>query len=255
MERCSSDFSRGFLRGLFDSDGSVQGTQRKGVSIRLAQNDTAALEATQRMLHRLGIVSTIYRTRRAAGPRPMPDGRGGTKTYWCEANHELVVANDNAGQFAELVGFSDDDKASRLATLLSSYQRKPNRERFVARIDAIVENGMAEVYDCQIPGINCFDADGFHAHNCGEQPLPPYGACLLGSINLARLVRDPFEETAALDLDALDALTTTAVRMLDNAIDASHFALEAQRQEALAKRRIGLGVTGLGDALIQCRAR
>jgi len=90
---------------------------------------------------------------------------------------------------------------------------------------------------------------------CGEQPLPPYGACLLGSINLARLVRGPFEETAALDLDALDALTTTAVRMLDNAIDASNFALEAQRQEALAKRRIGLGVTGLGDALIQCRAR
>ena len=90
---------------------------------------------------------------------------------------------------------------------------------------------------------------------CGEQPLPPYGACLLGSINLARLVRDPFEETAALDLDALDALTTTAVRLLDNAIDASNFPLEAQRQEALAKRRIGLGVTGLGDALIQCRAR
>jgi ribonucleoside-diphosphate reductase alpha chain len=90
---------------------------------------------------------------------------------------------------------------------------------------------------------------------CGEQPLPPYGACLLGSINLARLVREPFEETAALDLDALDALTTTAVRMLDNAIDVSNFALEAQRQEALAKRRIGLGVTGLGDALIQCRAR
>ena len=90
---------------------------------------------------------------------------------------------------------------------------------------------------------------------CGEQPLPPYGACLLGSINLARLVRDPFEENAALDLDALDALTTIAVRMLDNAIDASNFALEAHRQEALAKRRIGLGITGLGDALIQCRTR
>ncbi|MCH9020021.1 MAG: adenosylcobalamin-dependent ribonucleoside-diphosphate reductase [Proteobacteria bacterium] len=90
---------------------------------------------------------------------------------------------------------------------------------------------------------------------CGEQPLPPYGACLLGSVNLARLVNAPFEAEAALDLDALDALVRTAVRMLDNAIDVSKFPLEAQAQEARAKRRMGLGVTGLADALIMCNAR
>jgi ribonucleoside-diphosphate reductase alpha chain len=90
---------------------------------------------------------------------------------------------------------------------------------------------------------------------CGEQPLPPYGACLLGSINLAKLVRNPFAEDAHLDLDALAGLTATAVRMLDNAIDVSRFPLEAQRQEAIAKRRIGLGVTGLADALIFCRVK
>jgi len=90
---------------------------------------------------------------------------------------------------------------------------------------------------------------------CGEQPLPPYGACLLGSINLAKLVRNPFAENAHLDLEALSSLTATAVRMLDNAIEVSRFPLDAQRQEAEAKRRIGLGVTGLADALIFCRAR
>jgi ribonucleoside-diphosphate reductase alpha chain len=90
---------------------------------------------------------------------------------------------------------------------------------------------------------------------CGEQPLPPYGACLLGSINLAKLVKNPFAEDAHLDLEALSSLTATAVRMLDNAIDVSRFPLDAQRQEAKAKRRIGLGVTGLADALIFCRAR
>ncbi|MCH7929437.1 MAG: adenosylcobalamin-dependent ribonucleoside-diphosphate reductase [Proteobacteria bacterium] len=90
---------------------------------------------------------------------------------------------------------------------------------------------------------------------CGEQPLPPYGACLLGSVNLARLVNAPFEAEAALDLDALDALVRTAVRMLDNAIDVSKFPLEAQAQEARAKRRMGLGVTGLANALIMCNAR
>ncbi|WP_299953867.1 adenosylcobalamin-dependent ribonucleoside-diphosphate reductase [uncultured Roseobacter sp.] len=90
---------------------------------------------------------------------------------------------------------------------------------------------------------------------CGEQPLPPYGACLLGSINLSRLVKDAFEETAALDVDALDELVATAVRMMDNVVDASKFPLEAQAAEARAKRRIGLGVTGLADALLMAGLR
>ncbi len=90
---------------------------------------------------------------------------------------------------------------------------------------------------------------------CGEQPLPPYGACLLGSINLARLINDPFGENASLDLAELDKLVTTAVRMMDNVVDVSNFPLDEQRHEAVAKRRIGLGVTGLADALIMCGAR
>jgi len=85
---------------------------------------------------------------------------------------------------------------------------------------------------------------------CGEQPLPPYGACLLGSINLARLVTDPFEDAAELNEEALTDLVATAVRMMDNVVDASKFPLDAQAQEAQAKRRIGLGVTGLADALL-----
>jgi len=90
---------------------------------------------------------------------------------------------------------------------------------------------------------------------CGEQPLPPYGACLLGSINLAKLVRQPFTDDAALDMAELERLVGSAVRMMDNAIDVSRFPLEVQAQEARAKRRIGLGVTGLADALIQCKTR
>lgn len=85
---------------------------------------------------------------------------------------------------------------------------------------------------------------------CGEQPLPPYGACLLGSINLARLVRDPFENRAELDDAELDKLVRIAVRMMDNVVDVSKFPLAAQAEEARNKRRIGLGVTGLADALL-----
>jgi ribonucleoside-diphosphate reductase alpha chain len=90
---------------------------------------------------------------------------------------------------------------------------------------------------------------------CGEQPLPPYGACLLGSINLARLVTDPFGKGAALDLAALDDLVRVAVRMMDNTVDASRFPLAQQEAEARAKRRIGLGVTGLADALLMVGLR
>ncbi len=90
---------------------------------------------------------------------------------------------------------------------------------------------------------------------CGEQPLPPYGACLLGSINLARIVEDPFGQNARLDIAALEELVRLAVRMMDNVVDASRFPLQAQAQEALAKRRIGLGVTGLADALLMVGLR
>src|SRR5215472_6215767 len=90
---------------------------------------------------------------------------------------------------------------------------------------------------------------------CGEQPLPPYGACLLGSLNLARLIDRPFTPEAQLDPDRLRQLVPDCVRMMDNVIDISLFPLPQQREEALAKRRIGLGVTGLADALIMCGLR
>lgn len=255
METCSSDFYRGALRGMFDADGSVQGSQEKGVSIRLTQIDLDNLQTVQRMLQRLGIISTIYTNRRTAGMKTLPDGKGGSMEYACQALHELIISGENIGRYAEQIGFADSGKMDKLNAALANYQRKPNAERFVATILSQEDDGVEEVYDVTVADVHAFDANGLYVHNCAEQPLPPYGCCCLGSINLTRMVVNPFTVHAGFDYEPFRQVVRTAVRMLDNVLDVSAWPLPEQQQEAQSKRRIGLGYTGLGDALVMLGLR
>ncbi len=184
IEQASFDFYCGFLQGIFDADGSVQGTQNKGISIRLSQSNLPLLEAVQRMLLRLGIASSIYQNRRLEGVRMLPDSNRELAEYFCqrkvggdgflppsfprEAQHELVIANDNIVSFQKLIGFQEPKKAERLQDLLSGYKRKINRERFSVTVCGVEIDGQESVYDCTVPGPARFDANGLVAHNCGE---------------------------------------------------------------------------------------
>ena len=187
VERTSSGFHAGFLRGWFDADGSVQGKQAKSVSVRLASNDLPALYRAQRMLARLGIIATIYPFRRLAGERLLPDGHGGVAVYECKADHELIVACDNLRVFADRVGFSEPDKIAALGLALANYRRKLNRERFVSEVHSVTPAGCEAVYDCTVAenGVHAFDANGVYVHNCGEIILHPDGQfCVAGDTML-----------------------------------------------------------------------
>ena len=142
-----------------------------------------------------------------------------------------------------------------MAQSLGHYKRGLNRERFVTSVAEVIPDGEEPVYDVQVPGINTFDANGLHAHNCGEQMLPPYGSCLLGSVNLTQFVRSPFTAQASFDWDEYREVVRVFTRMLDNVVEINGLPLEGQRKEILRKRRHGMGFLGLGSTLAMLRIK
>ncbi|HZB94631.1 MAG TPA: LAGLIDADG family homing endonuclease, partial [Herpetosiphonaceae bacterium] len=246
----TEEMQQGFLQALFTADGSCQDGGEKGGSIRLAANAIELLEGVQQLLLNFGIASRIYRNRRLADYREMPDGNGRLKSYWCEAQHELAISKQNMTIFADEIGFLMDYKQIGLKDYVSRGKRGPYAEHFTATIESITEDGVEDVYDLTEPLTHSFIGNGIVLHNCGEQPLPAWGICNLGALNLSRFAHD-----GEVLWDDLRQAVRYGVRFLDNVIDATPYFFDENHQQQMNERRVGLGIMGLADMLIRLGIR
>ena len=252
--RGSEACARGYLKALFQTDGTVNVSSRsQSCSIRLASSQPSLLQDVQMLLANFGVFCSV-RKRREARVRAMPDGRGGLRDYACSADFELIVDGESRERFMQEIGFLLPGKTDRyLAWKEGKALRKT--QRFTSRIARIEYVGEEAVFDTTQKDRNSVIFNGLATGQCGEQPLPPYGSCLLGSVNLTTFVRDPFTPKARFDWDEYKEVVRVFTRMLDNVVEINGLPLEQQRNEILSKRRHGMGFLGLGSTVTMLKMR
>ncbi len=242
----SEEMQKGFLQAIFTADGHVENNLKKGVNVRLTSISEALLKDVQRLLLNFKIFSRIYTQRRPEQKRLLPDGHGGRKEYLCKAYHDLVISKSSILDFANEIGFLSEAKNIKLADSVAKFVRGPYKNNFVARFVELIKEGVEPVYDLTEPATSSFIANGLVVHNCGEQPLYPFDACNLGSIFLGYFVHD-----GKIDWEDLRRTSRLATRFLDNVIEVNPYPLEQIRKTVFNSRRIGLGVGGWSDMLVE----
>ena len=178
----------------------------------------------------------------------MPDGKGGKRLFDCKADYELIIGSQSRDCFMQEIGFLTEAKNQKYAQWREQ-RRHAVTEKFMSPIASIEHVGYAPVFDTTQQDQNNLIFNGLVTGNCGEQPLPAYGSCLLGSVNLTRFVREPFTPQARFDWDEYRDVVRVFTRMLDNVVEINGLPLEQQRHEIMRKRRHGMGFLGLGSTI------
>lgn len=250
--RGSEDCVKAYLRALFQCDGTVQRDDKRAYcTIRLASSYPTLLKDVQALLANFGIFCRVLK-RRSAGKRLLPDGKGGKRLYTCKADYELLIGSASRDRFMDEIGFLSDEKNNKYAEWRMQ-RTTARRETFRSKIVSIEHAGREAVFDTTQPDKNNLIFNGVVTGNCGEQPLPPYGSCLLGSVNLTKFVREPFTEKARFDWEEFREVVKVFTRMLDNVVEINGLPLAQQRHEIEHKRRHGMGFLGLGSTLTMLR--
>lgn len=264
IEKCSSDFYKGFIKGLFDTDGTVSlpYNEKGSYYVSITQSNLEFMKSLQRMLLRLGIYSTIYKDRKKKSTSLLPDGKGGHKEYNIKKQFELIISSESMLIFYNKIGFADSDKMKKLETIINSYTKGIYKQNYIATIENITHIGLQDVYDAVIDGEHRFDGNGFILHNCGEQPLyvGKYNnelvaeSCNLGSLNLSKYcVKDSNTHSYIFNSTQYTEDIHNAIEFLDLVIDVNEYPFDFIEKGTKLTRKIGLGVTGLSECLIKLR--
>lgn len=244
----SSCLQKSFIAGLFDSDGTVIGNTKKGVSVRLCSVTLQYLDLAQKMLTNIGINSRIYTNRKLRREEPMPDGHGGQKLYQCKAGHELCVSRNNLKIFSQHIDLKESSKHIKLDTLMNSYTRQLYKDKFMDVFESLTFDSIEDVYDCTIEEKHCFSANGILVHNCGEVILDSYQNCNLTTVNLTQFVETIVDGKPQLKihelLNAQKLSVRAAMRMTLVTLELPQWDIKQKRD-----RLIGTSLTGIKDTM------
>jgi ribonucleoside-diphosphate reductase alpha chain len=241
----NKEFHVGLLDGLFSTDGDVD-LNPSNPCMRLTSTSRRLLEQTKLILQFYGMSPKIYRSARK-GKVTRILGRDVTLNH--DAFHLCLYGND-LKRFNETFSLSHPGKQRKLEKVRDMASGSSSDS---TRIKRVTYAGRKTVFDVYEEETDTWITNGYVSRGCSEQTLESYGCCCLGSVNLSAFVKEPFTEKASIDWESLTRATQYGVRFLDNILDynAEKHPLPQQKDASLWSRRIGVGITGLGDMLIK----
>ncbi|MBU1000258.1 ribonucleoside reductase class II [Patescibacteria group bacterium] len=244
-QQTNREFLTGLLDGLFSTDGNVNLTSTHPF-LRLKTTSKQLALDIRRILLYFGIHGRVVTIKKVA------DGRIGERIITAKhQQYEVIISGVSMKTFAQQIDLSHPDKKKRLRDAQLQFALTGNT--WLTRIISIEPRGVEQVYDLYEPTSDTWITEGIVSRGCGEQPLAPWDACNLGSINLGKFVHQLEDGTIDVDWERLEQTAKLAVHFLDNVVQTNPYTLKQIYDEVHQNRRIGLGVMGFADMLFKLK--